>query len=341
MLPPTEGRSTGHQRKVPIGLHASNHRAVLEGYRPLPTWTARLHLWIKRGSYYHGLLVQWDQLQRCPHLIGVPLPRWPQPKPSESCWDSYKRAEGLAVSSSEPSAGATAAPTQETPAEKPPVAGAPASDTPCFDTPAPMETGGAGDSQSWAEQVKAGLEAEFRWARPMKCPRSQSRKWEARPMLPFPLQDTEGRLTSIMRLYEHVGKQLPPRDDVAGRGTMHLHPQMPPQEARHLGNQVVHMIAEYHLTSSTRVSSTLCSVLLEAAKPLLPAIKSYLPGITFEGTQDVRVLDHAKTLQVAVWLHWLDMSVGGDEMASETLEASRHSLGPLLESFLAPTLGSP
>ena len=30
------------------------------------------------------------------------------------------------------------------------------------------------------------------------------------------------------------------------------------------------------------------------------------------------------------------MSVGGDGMASETLEASRHSLGPLLESFLAP-----
>ena len=51
----------------------------------------------------------------------------------------------------------------------------------------------------------------------------------------------------------------------------------------------------------------------------------------------MRVLDHAKTLQVAVWLHRLDMSVGGDELASETLEASRHSLGPLLESFLIPT----
>ena len=49
----------------------------------------------------------------------------------------------------------------------------------------------------------------------------------------------------------------------------------------------------------------------------------------------MRVLNHAKTLQVAVWLHQLDMSVRGDEMASETLEASGHHLGPLLESFLA------
>ena len=147
----------------------------------------------------------------------------------------------------------------------------------------------------------------------------------------------EGRLASIMRLYKHAGEQPPPHDDVAGQGIMHLHPQTPPQEARRLGNQVVCMIAEYHLTSSTWVSSTLCPVLPEAAKPLLSAIKSYLPGISFEGTQDVRVLDRAKTLRVAVWLHWLNMSVRGDELASEALEALWHSLGPLLESFLAPT----
>ena len=265
-------------------------------------------------------------------MIRALLPRWPQLKPSESYQDSYKRAEGPTVSTSEPSAGTTTAPTQETPAEEPP-----ASDTPHSGTPVPMETGGAGDGQSWAEQVEADLEAEFRWARPTKHAHSQSRKWETRPALPFPLQHMDGRLTSIMRLYEHAGEQPPPHDDVAGRGIMHLHPETPPQEVRHLRNQVVCMIAEYHLTSSTQVSSTLCPVLLEAAKPLLPAIKSYLPGISFKGTRDVRVLDRAKTLQVAVWLHWLDMSVGGDQLASETLEASRHSLGHFLESFLAPT----
>ena len=37
-----------------------------------------------------------------------------------------------------------------------------------------------------------------------------------RPALPFPLQDMEGRLASVTRLYEHVGEQPPPRDDVAG-----------------------------------------------------------------------------------------------------------------------------
>ena len=258
-------------------------------------------------------------------MIGAALPKWPQPKSSESQWDSYRQAEAPVASSSKPGARATSAPTQETPTEEPPVAEAPVSDAPCSDTPALMETCGVGDGQSWAEQVETGLEAEFRQARPPKHPRSQSRRQEMGPLLPFPLQDTEGRLASIMRLYKHAGEQLPPRDDVAGQAIRHLHPEIVPQDARCLGNQVVCMIAEYHLTSSTRVSSTLSPVLPEAAKLLLPALKMYVSNISFEGTWDVRVLDRAKALQVAFWLHRLDMAVRG------------HCLGHLLESFLVPT----
>ena len=50
----------------------------------------------------------------------------------------------------------------------------------------------------------------------------------------------------------------------------------------------------------------------------------------------MRVVDRAKALRVAVWLHRLDMSARGDEAASETLDASWHRLGRLLESFLVP-----
>ena len=82
---------------------------------------------------------------------------------------------------------------------------------------------------------------------------------------------------------------------------------------------------------------TMSPVLPEAAKLLLPAIKTYVSSISFEGTQDVRVLDHARTLRVAVWLHHLDMAVGGDQSASETLDASWYCLGHLLKSFLIPT----
>ena len=47
-------------------------------------------------------------------------------------------------------------------------------------------------------------------------------------------------------------------------------------------------------------------------------------------------MDHAVALRVAIWLHWLDMAVGGEALASESMEAGQHYLGPLLESFLTP-----
>ena len=51
-------------------------------------------------------------------------------------------------------------------------------------------------------------------------------------------------------------------------------------------------------------------------------------------------MDRARTLRVATWLHQLDMSARGDGMASETLEASRHSQGPLLDLFLTPMMSN-
>ena len=148
-------------------------------------------------------------------MIGAPLPRWPQPKPSESQEESYRWAEGPVVGASGPSIGMTAAPTQET-AEEPPMQETPVTSPSRSNTPAPMETGGAGDGQTWAEWVETSAEAEFQWARPLKHPHSQSRRWETGPRLPFPLQDMEGRLPSIERLYEYAGEQPSPWDDVAG-----------------------------------------------------------------------------------------------------------------------------
>ena len=309
------------------------HKATGLHLNDLPEFT----LWIKRGSYFHGLLVERGQVQQCPHLIGAPLPRWPQLKLSESQEESYRQAKGPVVGPSGPSIGMTTAPPQETPAKEPPMPEAPVTGPSHPDTPALMETGGAGDGQTWAEQVETSAEAEFQQARPPKCPYSQSRRWEAGPRFPFPLLDEEGRLASIERLYKYAGEQPSPWDDVAGQAIRHLHPEILPQDARRLRNQVSCMIIEYHLMSSTRVSTTMSPVLLEAAKLLLPAIKMYVSNISFEGTRDVRVLDRAKTLRVAVWLHHLDMAVGGDQSASETLDASRHCLGRLLESFLIPT----
>ena len=279
--------------------------------------------WIKRGSYYHGLVARQGQLHKCPRLAGVALPRWPQVTPSESCQVSQKKAETPATSSSVPSTGASKA-----------------QGTRFDDVPAPMETGGAGDGWSWVDQVEASTDDEFLRDRPAKCHRSQSRRREDRPTLPFPFQDNEGRCASAQQLYQHAGEQPWACHNVAAMGITHLHPEVEPREARSLSNQVLCMIAEYHLTGSAQGMSNLSPVLLEVARDLLPPTEDYVAGGMFQGTRDMRVVERAKTLRIATWLHRLDMAAEGDETASQTLEVTRHSRGPLLDLLLAPMTSS-
>ena len=282
--------------------------------------------WIKRGSYYHGIVAQQGHLQECPHLAGAPLPRWPQVAPSESRRESQMKAEAQTPSSSRSSAGATAVPVAETP-----IAEASVEETAVVETsimeapaetpgaealiapstlPAPMETGGVGDGPSWAEQMEAH-EEEFQRSRPAKCPHSQSRRHELTSRLPFPVQDSEGRFTSVVQLYEHAAAQSATPHNIAGWAIMHLHPDLLPQKATSLGNQVSCMIAEYHLTASTQQLG-LRPIIPHEVAPLLPSLKNYVPGVSFEGSLDVRVMDHAVALRVAVWLHRLDMAVGDE-----------------------------
>ena len=277
--------------------------------------------WIKCGSYYHSVVAKRGQLNRCPHLVGIEPPRGPQMMPSESCLVSQRKLDTPVTSSSAPATEASA----------------PQGVT--ADVPTPMETGGAGDGCSWVEQAED--EDDFKRCRPVKRPRSQSRRCENRPTYPFLLQDEEERCTSSQEIYRHSGQQLPARHNVATMGIAYLHLEVLPQDARSLGNQVLCMIMEYHLVSHAQGSSSLSPVLPEAVTELLPPLDKYTGGVGFRGTRDVRVIDRAKTLQIATWLHHLDMAAAEkDQITSQTLEAARHKKGPLVDLLLAPMMGN-
>ena len=203
-----------------------------------------------------------------------------------------------------------------------------------------METGGVGDGWSWVDQVEASADDEFQRDRPMKHHQSQLRRREDQPTIPFLLQDNKGRCASAQQLYQHAGEQPQARHNVAALGITHLHLEMEPHEARSLSNQVLCMIAEYHPTGIAQGLSSLSLVLPEAAKDLLPPIEDYIAGGNFQGMRDVRVVERAKTLQIATWLHRLDMVADGDEIASQTMEVAQHGRGPLLELLLGPMMSS-
>ena len=210
----------------------------------------------------------------------------------------------------------------------------------CSNPPMPMETGGVGDGWSWAEQAEASAKEEWRRDRPTKCHWSSSRKWEGWSTNPFPLQDSKGRYEVVEQLYRHAGECPPTHHDVAAQGMAHHHPDLESGVAKSLNNQVLCMISEYHLTCLSQGSSYISPVLPEAAKDLLPPVEEYMAGGGFQGTRDLRVLEKANTLRVAVWLHRLDITTAGDGVASHSLEVTRHGRGSLLEFLLALQAGS-
>ena len=206
--------------------------------------------------------------------------------------------------------------------------------------PIPMETGGAGDGRSWVEQVEAGTKEEWRRDRPAKWYRSSPRRRDIRSPHPFPLQDSEGRNEAVQQLYRHASECAPAHHNVAAQGMASHHPDLEVGVAKSLNNMVLCMISEYHLMCLSQGPSYVSLVLPEAAKNLLPAMEEYRAGSNFQGTQDVRVLERAKTLWVAVWLHRLDMASDGDRMASYSLNPTRHSRGPLLGFLLDPQVSN-
>ena len=275
-------------------------------------------VWIKPGSYYHGVVAKKGQLSKCLHLAGIPPPMRPQIHPSETQALMQRLVETPTASPHMPGQqGVT-------------------SQGACSDAPTPMEMGGAGDGRSWVDQVEACHKEEWRRDRPAKHPQASSMRWDPHSINPFPLQDSEGRYESVQQLYRHSGGLTPACHDVAAHGIATHHPELEAGTTKSLNNMVLCMISEYHLTCLCQGPSCVSPVLPEAVRDLLPPLEEYRTGSDFQGTQDTRVLERAKTLQVAVWLHCLDMATARDKEASYSLDTSEHDKGPLLEFFLTP-----
>ena len=134
-------------------------------------------------------------------------------------------------------------------------------------------------------------------------------------------------------LYEEAGEHRLASEMTALRGLQISHPEMGAEELQCLNNQVLLMIAEYHLTSTSQGTHRILPVLPEGAARLMPPVDEYRPG-SFDGCRDVRVTDRAQILRVATWLHRLDLAaMYGVEIATSP-QVEDYDFEPLLEYFL-------
>ena len=327
--------------------------------------------WIRAGTYYHWVIAQQGQLGRCPRLAGIPPPEGPMMPPpyppvtaaAPPVMAAPPVTAALPVTVAPPVTTAppvTAAPPVTT---APPVTAVASTQATVPNPPqggggrpraesqprkrdataagvqgAARDTGGAGDSSGQSGRV-ASREPHTAWSCSKKRRRSHSRRRDSRPTVPFPLQEYEGRLQALRTLYEEAGEHRLASEMTALRGLQESHPEMGAEELQCLNNQVLLMIAEYHLTSASQGTHHILPVLPEGAARLMPPLDEYLPG-SFDGCRDVRVTDRAQILRVATWLHRLDLTATyGVEIAASP-QVEDYDFGPLLEYFLMPKLSN-
>ena len=289
--------------------------------------------WIHAGSYYHWVIAQQGQLGWCPRLAGVPPPQGPiMPPPYPPVTAAAPPV--MAVASTQatilnPPRGGGGRPQAESQPRKRDAAAAGVQGT-------AWDTGGAGDSSARSGRAASRESRTTRSSSWKRC-RSLSRRRDSRPTIPFPLQEHEGRLQAVRTLYEEAREHRLASEMTALRGLCKGHPDLGAEELQRLNNQVLLMIAEYHLTSASQGTHRVLPVLPEGAAQLIPPLDDYLPG-SFEGCRDVRVTDRAQILRVAAWLHRLDPSAmyGAEIAASPRVED--YDIRPLLEYFLMPKL---
>ena len=153
---------------------------------------------------------------------------------------------------------------------------------------------------------------------------------------PSLLVSGSARPKALKAIYDHAASCEAPQGNIALAAISACYPAHHPGQVRVLSSQVLCMISKYHMACMVNGPSTTGPIPSQEIEEKFPPLVNYThPAGT--GITDVRVWDNkAKSLRVAVWLQWLDMSLSQEEDTSRSLVPSRHTQGCLLGYFLAP-----
>ena len=153
----------------------------------------------------------------------------------------------------------------------------------------------------------------------------------------YPIGMAQARQEAVSQIYGHVDGKDPPPRNIASEALRAYYSGVDPQTLNTWACQILCMISEYHMACVTRGSPVTSPILPGEIEDCLPPLTDYASPEDRWGVTDVRVQDHqARTLQVAVWFHRLDMALSEEPAASGSLVRTRHCLGHLLAYFLGP-----
>ena len=157
------------------------------------------------------------------------------------------------------------------------------------------------------------------------------------PGPPYPIGLAEARREAVGQIYDQVDGKEPPSHNITSRALRAYYTRVDPQTLDTWACQILCMTAEYHMACMTRASPVTSPIVLRGLEECLLPLAGYAPPEDQSGATDVLVRDHwARTLQVAILCHRLDMALSEEPASSGSLVRSRHCCGNLVAYFLDP-----
>ena len=295
------------------------------------------------GGYYHWRVVQQGLYHHVPHLAGQPAPRTPDACPSG------KPLPASPPSTEAPSMGASG---QQPGRSQPAPSGGRQDPTPGQSrmAAAPKQSGKTSTPHQGDRPAPPGKNKPTRATEgPSNCPQGRGgagdgastdwyqmymRETQGRitepPGPPYPVGMAEERKEAARNIYDRMAGKEPPRHNIASRALRAYYTRVDLQTLDTWACQILCMIAEYHMACMTRGSAVTSPLLPRELADRLPPLADYASPEDRTGATDVRIRDNqARTLQVAMWLHRLDMALRQEPDSSRTIVRSRHRRGDL------------
>ena len=220
---------------------AAMFKQVTDHYlRGLSSYTG----WMRASGYYHWKVAELNQLDRCPHLRGIPVPKGPMPRPSTGQLPPKPQQAQQSCQSNEPEAQTSAS------------GGHQGEQLPTLmelDDPPQAEVR-AGDPSSWYN--RSIQEEEWREANKKLVAEVES----LQEALGRPSSSTvvpgSARPKELKVLYKHVATHEPPRGNIASPAIQAFYPTLHHGQWRTLSSQALAMILVYHTACVINGSST-------------------------------------------------------------------------------------
>ena len=193
----------------------------------------------------------------------------------------------------------------------------------------PQAEAGGGDGRSWYDRWVKEDNQKLK----QEIKRLQRALDKCRSSMPVTRPTRPKRMEAV---YSDIAKRKLPQDNIVSPAVEACYPDFDYDQWRTLSNHILVMIADYHTACVVNGPKMTCPIMSPVIEERLAPWKHYAPPAG-TGMTDVRIPDsQAKTLRVALWLHWLDMSLSDRSDASRSLVPLRHTQGPLFTYFLSP-----